>query len=596
MSSEPDSARYYAEMEFQFAKELGNAKFMAEALSLIGSSYKIMGVYDKAIEAYLESIELNKKTGNKYYIIGDFNGLGNVYLSMDDYVSAMKQYQYALEIIEDIGTLVGKGGILNNIGEIYRETGDHQEALIYYTKSYNLHKKLEEHSGMATALLNIGEVHNVEKNYQDAIDYYNRSLVIYKELEDKASVSFTLSCLGDVYNVQGYLKRSDSIASIALQKAQEVRSVIEIRMAADCLYRVYKQQGKSTKALEMHELYTLIKDSMENKESTRKLMQKEYQYQYDQQKTLEEARHSEEIALSEEREKRQRLISIGTGFGLLVLLFFVVLIYKRYKLANYQKHLIQEKNEQITDSIQYAKRIQHASLTSPQYLSTVFDNYFVFYQPKDIVSGDFYWAHNIDEDQVMVAVCDCTGHGVPGAFMSMISNSLLNEVVIDNANYQPEKVLDILSVEVIKTLKQDKDKIEALDGLDMTLLKIDKKNRTVQFAGAGHTLYLLRDGKVYEEKGDPYPIGYFFGRRKPYVTKDLTLNKGDVLYLTSDGYIEQFGPMNKKKFGYQAFKNLLVEAGNEPIENQEDFFKNAINNWKANTTQVDDMLVMGIRL
>jgi serine phosphatase RsbU (regulator of sigma subunit) len=339
-----------------------------------------------------------------------------------------------------------------------------------------------------------------------------------------------------------------------------------------------------------------MNDSIESKESSMKIMQKEYQSQYDQEKIIEEEKHNKEMALAGEREKRQRLISIGTGFGLLVLLFFVVAIYKRYKLANYQKHLIQEKNEQITDSIQYAKRIQHASLTSPQYLSTVFDNYFVFYQPKDIVSGDFYWAHNIDEDQVMVAVCDCTGHGVPGAFMSMISNSLLNEVVIDNANYQPEKVLDILSVEVIKTLKQDKDKIEALDGLDMTLLKIDKKNRTVQFAGAGHTLYLLRDGKVYEEKGDPYPIGYFFGRRKPYVTKDLTLNKGDVLYLTSDGYIEQFGPMNKKKFGYQAFKNLLVEAGNEPIENQEDFFKNAINNWKANTTQVDDMLVMGIRL
>ena len=173
LDTHPDSARYYAEMEFQFAKELGNAKFMAEALSLIGSSYKIMGVYDKAIEAYLESIDLNKKTGNKYYIIGSFNGLGNVYLSMDDYVSAMKQYQYALEVIEDIETLVGKGGVLNNIGEIYRETGDHQQALVYYTKSYNLHKKLEEYSGMATALLNIGEVHKVEAcHYQH--QYSNR--------------------------------------------------------------------------------------------------------------------------------------------------------------------------------------------------------------------------------------------------------------------------------------------------------------------------------------------------------------------------------------------------------------------------------------
>jgi len=212
------------------------------------------------------------------------------------------------------------------------------------------------------------------------------------------------------------------------------------------------------------------------------------------------------------------------------------------------------------------------------------------------VSGDFYWAYGIDKDQVIVAVCDCTGHGVPGAFMSMISTSLLNEIVIENCVTQVDLVLSNLRSRIIKMLKQDKDKAEALDGLDMTLLLLDKKKKTVQFAGAGHTLYFTRDAKVLETKGDPYPVGYFFGRHKPYSSKEIVLQKGDMLYMTSDGFAEQFGGKDDKMFGYAKFKKLISGCKDQPMEQQKETFYRAFKNWKGSQRQIDDICVMGIRV
>ena len=276
--------------------------------------------------------------------------------------------------------------------------------------------------------------------------------------------------IADISFDQGNYKQALDLGNKSLALAQEVGAVTSIRDASELLYEVYKKTGQPAKALEMHKLTIQMRDSIINEENTRAIVQQEYKYKYEKEQAVADAKHKEEMNLSAEREKRQQLISYGTGWGLFLVLVFVFLIYNRFKKTQRQKQVIQQKNKHITESISYARRIQEASLTSVEYLGKVLEEYFILYQPKDIVSGDFYWVHKIDKNQFMVAVCDCTGHGIPGAFMSMISTSLLNEIIIENNVKQVDKVLENLRSHIIKALKQDKEKAEAMDGLDMTLL------------------------------------------------------------------------------------------------------------------------------
>ena len=211
-----------------------------------------------------------------------------------------------------------------------------------------------------------------------------------------------------------------------------------------------------------------------------------------------------------------------------------------------------EINEDITASIRYAKRIQEAILPPISIITKHYPESFVYYQPKDIVSGDFYWFSERDGKAIITAA-DCTGHGVPGAFMSMITTSLLNEIIIEKGIISVNEVLEKLSIQIIKALKQDRGKIEALDGLDMTLVLLDNKQKSLQFASAGQSLYIERKGKVTRVKGDPYPIGFFFGRKKPFTTKTIDMQNGDTLYMTSDGFVEQFGGKDEKMFGFDKF-------------------------------------------
>jgi serine phosphatase RsbU (regulator of sigma subunit) len=257
---------------------------------------------------------------------------------------------------------------------------------------------------------------------------------------------------------------------------------------------------------------------------------------------------------------------------------------------------IEDQNTHIVDSITYAKRIQDAILTSTQYMDGALGEHFLFYKPKDIVSGDFYWVYELEPDIVMVAVVDCTGHGVPGAFMSMIGNSLLNEIIIENGRTQVEKVLDSMRSHVIKALKQDDEKYKAMDGMDITLVKIDKKNKKLFFSSAGHRVYLLRDGQCMDFKGDAFPVGSYYGEDKPFRLQEIDIQPGDTLYLTTDGYTDQFGGPNRKKFGLINFKELISSNNYLSMEKQKHNFLKAFQEWKGTNSQIDDICIMGIRL
>lgn len=268
-----------------------------------------------------------------------------------------------------------------------------------------------------------------------------------------------------------------------------------------------------------------------------------------------------------------------------------------------QKEEIEQKNQElevlykhVTDSIKYAKRIQEAILPPDSFVKKLLPNSFVLYKPKDIVSGDFYWMDGKNGKSMFAAV-DCTGHGVPGAFMSIVGYNILKHTVNNNSFTEPALILDELNNGVSETLHHGHEESQAKDGMDISFCTIDYNKMELQYAGAYNPLYLVRNGELLQTKADKFPIGLFLGtEKKKFTNHTIRLEKGDSIYIFSDGYADQFGGPNGKKFMAGNFRDLLIEASKHPVDKQKEILNKTIEEWRGPLDQVDDILVIGVRV
>ncbi len=257
-----------------------------------------------------------------------------------------------------------------------------------------------------------------------------------------------------------------------------------------------------------------------------------------------------------------------------------------------QKQKVEGLYKDLTDSIRYAKRLQSSILPSDQWIEKELPSCFVLFKPKDIVSGDFYWFEKTDDGKVIFSAVDCTGHGVPGAFMSLVGHNGLHQAVNEHRYEKPGQILDDLNRSAQRALTRTNEGESVNDGMDMALCTLDKQERKVQFAGANNPLYLIRDGELTEYKADKVAIG---GEGEhQYSTQEVDLQKGDQLYVFSDGFPDQFGGPKGKKFKYRPFKELLISISDKPMKEQKDILDRTIEEWKGDLEQIDDILVIGV--
>lgn len=623
-----DSALFHYKMALKIFDSLDvKNKGVANTYNNIGVIYKEKGNLPMSLEFYLKSLKIFEES-NEFSdgYANTLNNIGIIYKELDDNTKALDYYHKAKRAFEKISDQsLGLSNTLLNIGTIYKIKNDYDSALIFYVSALNMQESIGEKSlSMANSLSNIGIINELRGNKGKALDYFNKALSIQEEIGDLKGITNSLFYIGDLQVENNEIAVGIKNCKQSLEKAIQLQFLEAKMNACNCLTNGYEKAKDATEAYYYFKQYVSYKDSLDNRENTKAITQKAMQYEFDKiqyQDSLQRAEIEKRKAL-EQREKdlkkeaeiqRQRVFTTAGGVGLILMMGLALVLYRGYKnkqKANeiitaqkekveeqkieveQQKDIIEEKNKEIVDSITYAKRIQGAILPSNEYMKEVLNESFVLFQPKDIVSGDFYWVAEKD-DKVFFSAIDCTGHGVPGAMVSVVGFNALNRVLNEFEITEPAKMLDKINALVEETFETSDDNVK--DGMDMGLCCIDQKKMSLQYAGANNPLYIIRNQELIEVKADKQPIGKY-DYRTNFTNHELELHKGDCIYVFSDGFADQFGGPKGKKFMYKPFKRLLTELSHLDMSNQKSKLLTAFHDWKGGLEQIDDVCVFGVKV
>ncbi|HEY0029108.1 MAG TPA: tetratricopeptide repeat protein [Bacteroidia bacterium] len=576
------------------AQKYGMEKEGSRALVIRGGIYNLTRKHPEALSDLLTALKMREKSGNKEGMGSVYLSIGNTYSNMERSDDALKNYNLSLKIRRELGDQNGIASVYLGIGNIYIVLNDFDKALENYTASLTIKRALNEKDGMVNAWNNIGIVHQMMGDYPSALLDFNEALKITEELGNKDAIA---ACYLNIGQVNTYLKNNEEAQRYydkGLALAHEIGNNEWLMQGYSGLSQLDSIKGDYKRAFRDYQLYINYRDSLNNKENTEKIVQLQMQYNFDKQQEAEKLLQEKKDAETSAAAFTQKIIIAGVSLALLLFLFFSVMLLKRIRLTRLQKQIIEEKNRDITDSINYAKRIQEVMLPAMEIKHRLFPDAFVLFQPKDIVSGDFYWFAEKNGKRIIAAV-DCTGHGVPGALMSMIGNAFLNEIVNERNITSPELILNELRNRIIHSLKQTGADGESRDGMDIAVLAFDDKKSIVEYAGANNPLWIIRDNKLEEYKADKRPIGYFKGEDLPFHLHQMPFSKGDRFYIFSDGYADQFGGPKGKKYKYSTMKELILSIQEKTMAEQEKILSDNFTNWKGNLEQLDDMLVIGIK-
>ena len=599
---------------------------MANALNSLGSSYTKIGDVSKALESFFLALDIETETKNKRGISFCLNNIGYLYNQQNDTENALVFYEKALKIQEELNLLHNLSISLTNIGKIYLGRKEFEKALNCYRKSLKIKEKLKNIRGIGILLGNIGLVYKRQGKYVKAHTYYNNALKIQDSIKDKVGVMKSRYYLGDLFFEWGDKGESTDNLLKSLKLAQELGYPKELQEISLLLSEVYDERGEKLKALKMYKLAMRMKDSLINETNLKSTIQQKINYDYEKKKVLIRAENEKEIALGKIEEKKQKELTILFSLILGFVTLFLIFIYRKLKLTKKQKKIIEfqkkelsfthaklaEASQEISDSIDYAELIQQAVLPSIK-IEDLTKESFIYFNPKEKVSGDFYWIEQREEYHGY-AVADCTGHGIPGAFISMIGTILLNEIYNSKKIYLPHEILDELSRLVRLTLT-NKEGYTMKDGMDISFAVLDSKTKMLYFSGANNPIWIAsknpnkrinktediplseKEGKyLYEIKGDKQPVGDYGDNVKPFSLNSAHLEEGDVFYLFSDGYVDQFGGERNKKFKAKPFRELLLTSFDEKMDDQLAILNEHFQSWKGDFEQIDDVTIMGIRV
>ena len=579
-------------------------KYKGYALNNKGLQIEYAGNRVLALKYYQESLALHRMNRCKKGMSSCLNNIGSMLYDQEEYELALNYYDESIKIKEELGYEQGLAWTYMNVGSLEEKLKRTESALSYYTMAYKIHVKLDNVYGQGSAAHNIGNVlMKTSGNSELALDKYRESLRCYTNVGDSTGISWELGIIGHELFKSELKDSAIYYVDRSLRMAENNSYQEGIAAAAGHLVEIFKSQEKYEMAFKYQLVKNAVEDSMLSNKVENEILRTEMQFGHNQEKLEIEKEQEKKEIIAMAKHELQETIIIAILVGLFVVVGFFILLFQRFKKEKSQKLKIEKqrdeikvKNTEIIDSITYAERIQKAIMKIEDYESKKLPQHFILFKPKDIVSGDFYWVKEIN-GMLYLAVADCTGHGVPGALMSMLGISLLNDILNDNHGISPGDLLTQLRTRIITELNQSEDEHASKDGMDISLIKLDLKNGQADWAGANNPLWIVRknDDNIEEIKPNKEPISYY-AEMNEFANNSIQLNKGDSFYLFSDGYPDQFGGIKGKKIKLKTFKDLVVMNAGEEMEMQKLLLNKFFENWKGDLDQIDDICVLGLKI
>ncbi len=617
--------------EIEIKESINDPQGLAIAYYNFGRTLTSIGNYQSALEQFQKALKTFEQINHQEGIANSCNGIGMVYENLSQSTLAVKEnesnynkaheyYQRTLEIWGKLEYRSDEGKSLQNIANVYSRLATNQfvakygeawedsliklpskvilnsfeKSIEYYNKSLEIFKDTKDEALISTVDINLGANYSWARDWNRANKYLNEALDLARKLNLPYEKANALFSLGE----SNYRQKNYTQAEVYFLECAKLSNELEmkdnVRYCYERLSVLYEQISEVQKALTYHKMSVKIKDEIFTEKSQKAITEMQTKY--------ETVKKDLALNLQDSVIKRQKLTIIGAVIGAILILLVALLLLRMFKEKQKANQILEEKNElitqqkkEITDSIRYASRIQRAILPSDEILLKTLPEHFVLYLPRDIVSGDFFWLSKSGEKIVIVAA-DCTGHGVPGAFMSMLGVSFLYEIVNKEGIMQPASILNFLREHVKHTLSQTGKRDEAKDGMDISLCVFDPNGMKLEWAGAYNPLYLIRKGELIEYKADKMPIAIHMNDHLPFTNHEIAIEKGDTFYISSDGYADQFGGEDGRKFMSKKYKEMLLQIWDKPMDEQKELLNKAHLDWKGSHEQVDDILVMGVRV
>lgn len=638
---EYDSALAYHKLALEIREQIKDQQMIANSLSNVGRIYYLMAKYEDGLTYHLKSLKIREDLKDYRGIAIASNNIGLIYQVQKNYYMANFYFKQALANYQKVNNTNGIAATYYNFGNLYMIKGTNERqllekkkqletddknaeltqkelfsikafdtSLIYLEQAKEIYDELSNARSLANTIELIGGVYGERREFTKAVNNLTISKNIRKEMNDVPGIVLSLYNIASYNNYQKNFKEAINNLLEAMSLAQKINDKSLEKDIYKQLASNYDRIGNYKNAFLFQEKYSAINDSLISTSSIKQMA--EMNAKYDNEKKENQIKLLTKDQEVQNAKLKQRNIIIFAAFGVMILfvafLFVVFKAYKQKQKANLllesknkeieaKNEVIEKKNKDITASIRYAFRIQSALLPTEEIIHKYLPNCFVLYRPKDIVSGDFYYFVEKD-NYIIFAAIDCTGHGVPGAFMSIVGHNLITQAINEKQLTQPSDILNFLSLGVNKLLRKDNDEQQGVkDGMDLTFCTLDKTTGKLQMSGAYNPLLLVRNKEVIQYDVDIYPIGTAFNEKfKSFTNVDIDVQPGDSIYLFSDGYLDQFGGPNKKKFMKKQFKETLIKINDLSLAEQKDFLYKRFDEWKGSIEQIDDVLVIGVKL
>jgi serine phosphatase RsbU (regulator of sigma subunit) len=608
---------------------LGNKSNMSSSYNDLGILYYDLGLFESSLEYYLKSLELDKELDNLQGIATSLVNIGFLHSELKNYDDAIKCFKESRDIQLANNDSLGLITSYNNLSGVYYSKNELDSSLFQLSMSLPIALKINNEPSIANIWARKGRIFQKLKA-DSAMFYYQKALKTRIKVQDMDGLQASYYEMADYFLERNELRSALEHGEKAYLIAKQLENPKLIKTTSKVLSDIHFRLGSYKKAYQMLEINNKLVVEANNNENSRKLFKRhvdlEYKLKRENDSIISQAeidKHNLELDKQKlyaeksriEKEKSEAIASkkgvylifaiiglILLGAGLLYLIKINRQKQRAKEIIEEQKAIVEIKNREIVDSINYAKQLQKAILPAKQDLQSSLKEYFLMYKPKDIVAGDFYWMEKISDDEVLIAVADCTGHGVPGAMVSVVCSNALTKAAIEEKIQTPAKILDRARDIVIQQFGQNSNS-QLKDGMDISLCRINTKDKTLSWAGAYNPLVVIRNDHQSMEllKADKMPVG---GGQilEPYSDHSLKLAKGDLLYMYTDGYADQFGGTESngkttgKKYKSKRLHQFLLKIASLPMKEQNDSLHDEFFQWKGDLEQIDDVCLMGIKL